>query len=111
MLLRNVNERWLFCTPSPSLYNSEGLNVTIYSCSSSHKGEGGSGNYVASGYSVYEEENERLQEGLRAKVNALKSVSTVDSVQRYSINVCAVKTHTVSVLSVRIGNIFLNNVI
>lgn len=38
-------------------------------------GEGGSGNYVASGYSVYEEENEHLQEGLRAKVNALKSVS------------------------------------
>lgn len=40
-----------------------------------HKGEGGSGNYVASGYSVYEEENEHLQEGLRAKVSALKSVS------------------------------------
>lgn len=38
-------------------------------------GEGGSGGYVASGYSVYEEENEHLQEGLRAKVNALKSVS------------------------------------
>lgn len=41
-------------------------------------GEGGSGNYVASGYSVYEEENEHLQEGLRAKVNALKSVSNAD---------------------------------
>lgn len=41
----------------------------------SPKGEGGSGNYVASGYSVYEEENEHLQEGLRAKVSALKSVS------------------------------------
>lgn len=40
-----------------------------------HEGEGGSGNYVASGYSVYEEENEHLQEGLRAKVSALKSVS------------------------------------
>lgn len=40
-------------------------------------GEGGSqGNYVASGYSVYEEENEHLQEGLRAKVSALKHVST-----------------------------------
>lgn len=38
-------------------------------------GEGSSGNYVASGYSVYEEENEHLQEGLRAKVNALKSLS------------------------------------
>lgn len=30
---------------------------------------------MASGYSVYEEENERLQEGLKAKVNVLKSVS------------------------------------
>ncbi|XP_068603479.1 BET1 homolog [Brachionichthys hirsutus] len=38
-------------------------------------GEGSSGNYVASGYSVYEEENEHLQEGLRAKVTALKSLS------------------------------------
>lgn len=38
-------------------------------------GEGGPGTYVASGYSVYEEENERLQEGLKAKVNVLKSVS------------------------------------
>ncbi|XP_056597110.1 BET1 homolog [Triplophysa dalaica] len=33
------------------------------------------GNYVASGYSVYEEENERLQEGLRDKVHALKHLS------------------------------------
>ncbi|KAJ8334191.1 hypothetical protein SKAU_G00398300 [Synaphobranchus kaupii] len=33
------------------------------------------GNYVASGYSVYEEENEHLQEGLRAKVSALKYLS------------------------------------
>ncbi|KAG7458187.1 hypothetical protein MATL_G00235480 [Megalops atlanticus] len=33
------------------------------------------GNYVASGYSVYEEENEHLQEGLRAKVAALKHLS------------------------------------
>ncbi|XP_063042021.1 BET1 homolog [Engraulis encrasicolus] len=33
------------------------------------------GNYVASGYSVHEEENEHLQEGLRAKVNALKHLS------------------------------------
>lgn len=40
-----------------------------------HAGEGGPGNYVASGYSVYEEENESLQEGLKAKVNVLKSVS------------------------------------
>lgn len=48
--------------------------VLIVSCSF-HEGEGGSGNYVASGYSVYEEENEHLQEGLRAKVSALKSVS------------------------------------
>lgn len=32
---------------------------------------------MASGYSVYEEENEHLQEGLRAKVHALKSVSIV----------------------------------
>lgn len=39
-------------------------------------GEGGpQGNYVASGYSVYEEENEHLQEGLKAKVNALKHLS------------------------------------
>lgn len=38
-------------------------------------GEGAPGTYVASGYSVYEEENERLQEGLKAKVNVLKSVS------------------------------------
>ncbi|XP_034747928.1 BET1 homolog [Etheostoma cragini] len=38
-------------------------------------GEGGTGNYVASGYSVYEEENEHLQEGLRSKVSALKSLS------------------------------------
>ncbi|XP_034560036.1 BET1 homolog isoform X2 [Notolabrus celidotus] len=36
------------------------------------QGEAGSGNYVASGYSVYEVENEQLQEGLRAKVSALK---------------------------------------
>lgn len=41
-----------------------------------NSGDGGSGNYVASGYSVYEEENEHLQEGLRAKVSALKSVSS-----------------------------------
>ncbi|XP_041104829.1 BET1 homolog isoform X1 [Polyodon spathula] len=33
------------------------------------------GNYVASGYSVYEEENEQLSEGLKEKVNALKSLS------------------------------------
>lgn len=39
-------------------------------------GEGAPGNYVASGYSVYEEENEHLQEGLRAKVSALKHVSS-----------------------------------
>ncbi|XP_028317398.1 BET1 homolog [Gouania willdenowi] len=38
-------------------------------------GESGYGHYVASGYSVYEEENEHLQEGLKAKVNALKSLS------------------------------------
>uniref|UniRef100_A0A4W5N7N5 BET1 homolog n=2 Tax=Hucho hucho TaxID=62062 RepID=A0A4W5N7N5_9TELE len=38
-------------------------------------GEGGPGNYVASGYSAYEEENEHLQEGLRAKVSALKHLS------------------------------------
>uniref|UniRef100_A0A673H826 BET1 homolog n=1 Tax=Sinocyclocheilus rhinocerous TaxID=307959 RepID=A0A673H826_9TELE len=39
-------------------------------------GEGGPpGNYAASGYSVYEEENEHLQEGLRAKVHALKHLS------------------------------------
>uniref|UniRef100_A0A8C6Q2Z0 BET1 homolog n=1 Tax=Nothobranchius furzeri TaxID=105023 RepID=A0A8C6Q2Z0_NOTFU len=40
-------------------------------------GEGGPGHYAASGYSVYEEENEHLQEGLRAKVSALKSL-TID---------------------------------
>lgn len=41
-------------------------------------GEGGPpGQYTASGYSVYEEENEHLQEGLRAKVTALKSL-TID---------------------------------
>lgn len=40
-------------------------------------GDGGSGHYVSSGYSVYEEENEQLQEGLRAKVSALKSL-TID---------------------------------
>lgn len=40
-----------------------------------NEGEGPPGNYVASGYSVYEEENQHLQEGLRAKVSALKSVS------------------------------------
>ncbi|XP_060948227.1 BET1 homolog [Limanda limanda] len=40
-------------------------------------GEGGPGSYVASGYSVHEEENEHLQEGLRAKVTALKSL-TID---------------------------------
>lgn len=39
------------------------------------EGDGGSGNYVASGYSVYEEENEHLQEEMRAKASALKSVS------------------------------------
>ncbi|XP_006636080.1 BET1 homolog [Lepisosteus oculatus] len=33
------------------------------------------GNYVASGYSVHEEENENLSEGLRAKVSALKHLS------------------------------------
>ncbi|XP_067112136.1 BET1 homolog [Osmerus mordax] len=39
-------------------------------------GEGGPhGNYVASGYSVHEEENENLQEALRAKVNALKHMT------------------------------------
>lgn len=38
-------------------------------------GEAGSGQYVASGYSVHEEENQHLQEGLRAKVTALKSVN------------------------------------
>ncbi|XP_026203580.1 BET1 homolog [Anabas testudineus] len=37
--------------------------------------EGTSGNYVASGYSVYEDENEHLQEGLREKVKALKHLS------------------------------------
>ncbi|CAB1443093.1 unnamed protein product [Pleuronectes platessa] len=40
-------------------------------------GETGPGGYVASGYSVHEEENEHLQEGLRAKVTALKSL-TID---------------------------------
>lgn len=48
------------------------VNKLLISCFS---GEGGSGPYVASGYSVYEEENQHLQEGLRAKVNALKSVN------------------------------------
>lgn len=44
-------------------------------------GEGGpQGNYVASGYSVYEEENEHLQEGLKAKVNALKHVSGLEHI-------------------------------
>ncbi|MBN3298093.1 BET1 protein, partial [Amia calva] len=39
-------------------------------------GEGApTGNYVASGYSVYEEENEQLSEGLRDKVKALKHLS------------------------------------
>ncbi|KAM4550463.1 BET1 homolog [Fundulus diaphanus] len=38
-------------------------------------GEGGPGHYVASGYSVHEEENEQLREGLRAKVGALKSLT------------------------------------
>uniref|UniRef100_A0A4W5LL93 Bet1 golgi vesicular membrane trafficking protein n=1 Tax=Hucho hucho TaxID=62062 RepID=A0A4W5LL93_9TELE len=39
-------------------------------------GEGGlPGNYVASGYSAYEMENEHLLEGLGAKVSALKRVS------------------------------------
>ncbi|XP_038821875.1 BET1 homolog isoform X1 [Salvelinus namaycush] len=39
-------------------------------------GEGGPlENVVASGYSAYEEENEHLQEGLRAKVSALKHLS------------------------------------
>ncbi|XP_060928330.1 BET1 homolog [Limanda limanda] len=38
-------------------------------------GEGGPRDYVASGYSVHEEENKHLQEGLGAKVNALKSLS------------------------------------
>ncbi|XP_015231924.1 PREDICTED: BET1 homolog [Cyprinodon variegatus] len=40
-------------------------------------GEGSSGHYGGSGYSVYEDENEQLQEGLRAKVGALKSL-TID---------------------------------
>lgn len=31
--------------------------------------------YTNSGYSVYEEENERLTESLRTKVSAIKSVS------------------------------------
>lgn len=44
-------------------------------------GEGGPpDNYVASGYSVYEEENEHLQEGLRAKVHALKHVSGLEHI-------------------------------
>uniref|UniRef100_A0A4W5LJ53 Bet1 golgi vesicular membrane trafficking protein n=1 Tax=Hucho hucho TaxID=62062 RepID=A0A4W5LJ53_9TELE len=39
-------------------------------------GEGGlPGNYVASGYSAYEMENEHLLEGLGAKVSALKRLS------------------------------------
>ncbi|XP_072532205.1 BET1 homolog [Salminus brasiliensis] len=39
-------------------------------------GEGApQGNYVARGHNVYEEENEHLQEDLRAKVNALKHLS------------------------------------
>uniref|UniRef100_A0A673K4C2 BET1 homolog n=1 Tax=Sinocyclocheilus rhinocerous TaxID=307959 RepID=A0A673K4C2_9TELE len=39
-------------------------------------GEGGPpGNYVASGHSLYEEENENLREGLRTKVNSLKHLS------------------------------------
>ncbi|KAM8884806.1 BET1 homolog [Synchiropus picturatus] len=38
-------------------------------------GEGGPGSYVASGHSVHEEENERLQEGLRYKVSAMKSLA------------------------------------
>ncbi|XP_038821876.1 BET1 homolog isoform X2 [Salvelinus namaycush] len=43
-------------------------------------GEGGPlENVVASGYSAYEEENEHLQEGLRAKVSALKHDSDFDS--------------------------------
>lgn len=86
--------------PKPKFIQLRRFKRDLLSCSSSHKGEGGSGNYVASGYSVYEEENERLQEGLRAKVTALKSVSTVDSVQRYSIIVCAVKiSHSECVVS------------
>lgn len=49
-------------------------------------GEGGpQGNYVASGYSVYEEENEHLQEGLKAKVNALKHVSGLISFYIWSL--------------------------
>lgn len=41
-------------------------------------GEGApQGNYVASGYSVYEEENEQLQEALREKVKSLKHL-TID---------------------------------
>ncbi|XP_043923588.1 BET1 homolog isoform X2 [Protopterus annectens] len=43
-------------------------------------GEGTTTNtHTASGYSVYEEENENLTEDLRAKVTALKSDSTFDS--------------------------------
>uniref|UniRef100_A0A8C6S490 BET1 homolog n=1 Tax=Neogobius melanostomus TaxID=47308 RepID=A0A8C6S490_9GOBI len=38
-------------------------------------GDGGPGHYASSGYSVYEEENEQLQEGLQAKVTALKSLT------------------------------------
>lgn len=53
-------------------YYSWSVRVHFSSC---RAGEGGPGTYVASGYSVYEEENERLQEGLKAKVNVLKSVS------------------------------------
>lgn len=41
-------------------------------------GEGAAGSnygYTNSGYSVYEEENEKLAESLRSKVTAIKSVS------------------------------------
>lgn len=41
-------------------------------------GEGAAGSnygYTNSGYSVYEEENEKLTESLRSKVTAIKSVS------------------------------------
>lgn len=58
----------------------------IVNCSS---GEGGpQGNYVASGYSLYEEENEHLQEGLKAKVHALKHVSGLEHLILY-FNNCA----------------------
>ncbi|XP_028672917.1 BET1 homolog [Erpetoichthys calabaricus] len=33
------------------------------------------GNYVPSGYSVYEEENDKLTDSLKAKVNALRTLS------------------------------------